>query len=339
MVFAKTAALAYNRVMKNRPKKSAIFNIASPEKPERIAKRIARAGICSRREAETYIADGRVKVNGALLESPAFTVTEKDIIEVDDVRLNKAEPPRLWRYHKPRGLVVSNRDEKGRDTIFTHLPASLPRVISVGRLDIDSEGLLLLTNDGDLSRHLELPATAWTRKYRVRVHGRVEEKKLEEIAEGVVVDGVQYGPVLARLDTQMNSNAWLTVAIKEGRNREVRNIMEYLGYPVTRLLRLSYGPFLLGRLEAGGVDEVKPSVLVEQLGMTADAIEHLDLPEPKSSTLRLKPKSSARRQKSGQKSDKRSDHRSGRRSDQRSDQSSNRQYKSGKSGNPRIRRP
>lgn len=335
MVFAKTAALAYNRVMKNRPKKSAIFNIASPEKPERIAKRIARAGICSRREAETYIADGRVKVNGALLESPAFTVTEKDIIEVDDVRLNKAEPPRLWRYHKPRGLVVSNRDEKGRDTIFTHLPASLPRVISVGRLDIDSEGLLLLTNDGDLARHLELPATGWTRKYRVRVHGRVEEKKLEEIAEGVVVDGVQYGPVLARLDTQMNSNAWLTVAIKEGRNREVRNIMEYLGYPVTRLLRLSYGPFLLGRLEAGGVDEVKPSVLAEQLGMTADAIGHPDLPEPKSSTLRLKPKSSARRQKSGQKSDKRSDQRT----DQRSDQRSNRQHKSGKAGNPRIRRP
>ena len=328
MVFAKTAALAYNRVMKNHPKKSAVFNIASSDKPERIAKRIARAGICSRREAETYIADGRVKVNGELLESPAFTVTEKDIVEVDNVRLNKAEPPRLWRYHKPRGLVVSNRDEKGRDTIFTHLPASLPRVISVGRLDIDSEGLLLLTNDGDLARHLELPATGWTRKYRVRVHGRVEEKKLEEIAEGVVVDGVQYGPVLARLDTQKNSNAWLTIAIKEGRNREVRNIMEHLGYPVTRLLRLSYGPFLLGRLEAGGVDEVKPSVLAEQLGMTAEAIGHPGLPEPKSSTLRLKPKSSARRQ--------RSDPRSGQKSGQRSDQRTNSQTKSGK---PRPRRP
>ena len=328
MVFAKTAALAYNRVMKNHPKKSAVFNIASSDKPERIAKRIARAGICSRREAETYIADGRVKVNGELLESPAFTVTEKDIVEVDNVRLNKAEPPRLWRYHKPRGLVVSNRDEKGRDTIFTHLPTSLPRVISVGRLDIDSEGLLLLTNDGDLARHLELPATGWTRKYRVRVHGRVEEKKLEEIAEGVVVDGVQYGPVLARLDTQKNSNAWLTIAIKEGRNREVRNIMEHLGYPVTRLLRLSYGPFLLGRLEAGGVDEVKPSVLAEQLGMTAEAIGHPDLPEPKSSTLRLKPKSSARRQ--------RSDPRSGQKSGQRSDQRTNSQTKSGK---PRPRRP
>lgn len=331
MVFAKTAALAYNRVMKNRPKKSATFTIAASDKPERIAKRIARAGICSRREAETYIADGRVKVNGELLESPAFTVTEKDIIEVDNVRLNKAEPPRLWRYHKPRGLVVSNKDEKGRDTIFTHLPASLPRVISVGRLDIDSEGLLLLTNDGDLARHLELPATGWTRKYRVRVHGRVEEKKLEEIAEGVVVDGVQYGPVLARLDTQKNSNAWLTVAIKEGRNREVRNIMEHLGYPVTRLLRLSYGPFLLGRLEAGAIDEVKPSVLAEQLGVSAEAIGQAELPEPKSSTLRLKPKSPARRQ--------RSDQRPGQRSDQRPDQRPDRHNKSGKAGKPRARRP
>ena len=259
--------------MKNRPQKSTGFSFTPSEKPERIAKRIARAGICSRREAEVYIADGRVKVNGVLLESPAFTVTESDIIEVDNVRLSKAEPPRLWRYHKPRGLVVSNKDEKGRDTIFTKLPESLPRVISIGRLDIDSEGLLLLTNDGELARHLELPATGWTRKYRVRVHGRVEEAKLEEIAEGVNIDGVQYGPILARLDTQKNSNAWLTVAIKEGRNREVRNIMEYLGYPVTRLLRLSYGPFLLGKLEAGGVEEVKPSVLAQQLGLPSDAID------------------------------------------------------------------
>ena len=276
--------------MKNRPKKTVAFNPASSDKPERIAKRIARAGICSRRQAEAYIADGRVKVNGQRLDSPAFTVTESDIIEVDNVLLGKAEPPRLWRYHKPRGLVVSNKDEKGRETIFTHLPENLPRVISVGRLDIDSEGLLLLTNDGELARHLELPATGWTRKYRVRVHGRVEEKKLEEIAEGVQIDGVQYGSILARLDKQMNSNAWLTVAIKEGRNREVRNIMEHLGYPVTRLLRLSYGPFLLGRLEAGRVEEVKASVLAEQLGLSPDAIEKLDIPEKKSPTLRLKAK-------------------------------------------------
>jgi len=277
--------------MKNRPQKSTGFSLTPSEKPERIAKVIARAGICSRRDAEVYIADGRVKVNGALLESPAFTVTKSDMIEVDNVRLSEAEPPRLWRYHKPRGLVVSNKDEKGRDTIFTKLPGSLPRVISIGRLDIDSEGLLLLTNDGELARHLELPATGWTRKYRVRVYGRVEEAKLEEIAEGVNIDGVQYGPVLARLDTQKNSNAWLTIAIKEGRNREVRNIMEYLGYPVTRLLRLSYGPFLLGKLEAGQVEEVKPTVLAQQLGLASDASDAKDAKQAANAPkLRLKTK-------------------------------------------------
>jgi 23S rRNA pseudouridine2605 synthase len=285
--------------MKNRPQKSTGFTLTPSEKPERIAKVIARAGICSRREAEVYIADGRVKVNDVLLESPAFTVTASDIIEVDNVRLEKAEPPRLWRYHKPRGLVVSNKDEKGRDTIFTKLPESLPRVISIGRLDIDSEGLLLLTNDGELARHLELPATGWTRKYRVRVYGRVEEAKLEEIAEGVNIDGVQYGPVLARLDTQKNSNAWLTIAIKEGRNREVRNIMEYLGYPVTRLLRLSYGPFLLGKLEAGQVEEVKPSVLAQQLGLPSDAIDAKGAKQTAGAPkLRLKTKSASQNAKS-----------------------------------------
>ena len=293
--FAILSWVAYNKSMKNRPQKSTGFSLTPSEKPERIAKVIARAGICSRREAEVYISDGRVKVNSELLESPAFTVTASDIIEVDNVRLDKAEPPRLWRYHKPRGLVVSNKDEKGRDTIFTKLPESLPRVISIGRLDIDSEGLLLLTNDGELSRHLELPATGWTRKYRVRVHGRVEEAKLEEIAEGVNIDGVQYGPVLARLDTQKNSNAWLTIAIKEGRNREVRNIMEYLGYSVTRLLRLSYGPFLLGKLEAGQVEEVKPSVLAQQLGLPSDTIEAKGAKQTTGAPkLRLKTKSANR---------------------------------------------
>jgi 23S rRNA pseudouridine2605 synthase len=285
--------------MKNRSQKSTGFSLTPSEKPERIAKVIARAGICSRREAEVYIADGRVKVNDVLLESPAFTVTASDTIEVDNVRLGKAEPPRLWRYHKPRGLVVSNKDEKGRDTIFTKLPESLPRVISIGRLDIDSEGLLLLTNDGELARHLELPATGWTRKYRVRVYGRVEEAKLEEIAEGVNIDGVQYGPVLARLDTQKNSNAWLTIAIKEGRNREVRNIMEYLGYQVTRLLRLSYGPFLLGKLEAGQVEEVKPSVLAQQLGLPSDAIDAKGARQTAGAPkLRLKTKSASQNAKS-----------------------------------------
>ena len=285
--------------MKNRLQKSTGFSLTPSEKPERIAKVIARAGICSRREAEVYIADRRVKVNDVLLESPAFTVSASDIIEVDNVRLGKAEPPRLWRYHKPRGLVVSNKDEKGRDTIFRKLPESLPRVISIGRLDIDSEGLLLLTNDGELARHLELPATGWTRKYRVRVYGRVEEAKLEEIAEGVNIDGAQYGPVLARLDTQKNSNAWLTIAIKEGRNREVRNIMEYLGYQVTRLLRLSYGPFLLGKLEAGQVEEVKPSVLAQQLGLPSDAIDAKGAKQTAGAPkLRLKTRSASQNAKS-----------------------------------------
>jgi len=241
-----------------------------PNGPERIAKRIARAGICSRREAEVYIADGRVTLNGTVLTSPAVSVSPDDIVLVDGKTLNPPEPARLWRYYKPRGLVVSNKDEKGRETIFSHLPEGLPRVISVGRLDIDSEGLLLLTNDGDLARHLELPATGWMRKYRVRVHGRVDEKKLEAIAQGVSVDAINYGPVLARLDTQMTSNAWLTVGIREGRNREVRKIMEHLGYPVTRLLRLSYGPFLLGKLAPGQAEEVKAAVLSQQLGLACD---------------------------------------------------------------------
>ena len=253
--------------MKNRPQKSTGFSLTPSEKPERIAKVIARAGICSRREAEVYIADGRVKVNGVLLESPAFTVTKSDIIEVDNVRLSAAEPPRLWRYHKPRGLVVSNKDEKGRDTIFMKLPESLPRVISIGRLDIDSEGLLLLTNDGELARHLELPATGWTRKYRVRVYGRVEEAKLEEIAEGVNIDGVQYGPVLARLDTQKNSNAWLTIAIKEGRNREVREIAANAGVGVKKLKRVRVGGLRMpSELPLGKYMTLKP----HQVGYVLD---------------------------------------------------------------------
>ncbi len=258
--------------MTKQPEKPKTFTPSATGQAERIAKRIARAGICSRRQAEAYIAEGRVRVNGQTLSSPAFTVTNTDKVEVDGIVLAPAEPPRLWRYYKPRGLVVSNKDEKGRETIFNHLPANLPRVISVGRLDMDSEGLLLLTNDGDLARHLELPSTGWMRKYRVRVHGQVDEKKLEDIAQGISIDGLHYGPVLARLDKQMTSNAWLTIAIREGRNREIRNIMSHLGYQVTRLLRLSYGPFLLGRLEQGGVEEVKPAILAQQLG--------LPVPEP-----------------------------------------------------------
>ncbi|MGB0793530.1 MAG: pseudouridine synthase [Candidatus Puniceispirillaceae bacterium] len=241
------------------------------QKAERIAKRMARAGISSRRGAEAMIADGRVTVNGTLLTSPAHTVTPDDIIMVDGKALPAAEPTRLWRYYKPRGLIVSNKDEQNRDTIYDHLPDDLPRLISVGRLDLDTEGLLLLTNDGELARYLELPSTAWIRKYRVRVRGIVDAGKLERLANGISIDGIHYGEIKARLDKQMPSNAWLTIAIKEGKNREIRQVMEHLGYTVSRLLRLSYGPFQLGKMTEASIEEVKPAILKEQLGSQADA--------------------------------------------------------------------
>ena len=234
---------------------------------ERIARRIARAGICSRREAEQLILEGLVTVNGQTLQSPAFAVTSKDVITVRGAKLPSAKPARLWRYYKPRGLVVSNKDDKGRETVFSSLPSHMPRVISVGRLDIDSEGLLLLTNDGALSRHLELPSTGWLRKYKVRVRGIVDTKKLGSLADGISIDGIHYGSALAHLDIQMTSNAWLTIAIREGKNREVRHLMDYLGYPVSRLIRLSFGPFQLGKLSEGEVVEVKPAFLSQQLGL------------------------------------------------------------------------
>ncbi|MGC6530878.1 MAG: pseudouridine synthase [Candidatus Puniceispirillaceae bacterium] len=240
---------------------------------ERIAKRIARAGVCSRREAEKLIADGKVSVNGTIITSPALNVDETAKIVVDGKQLAAPDQARLWRYYKPRGLVVSARDEKGRETVFDALPETLGRVISVGRLDIDSEGLLLLTNDGDLARHLELPATGWSRRYKVRVQGRVDEARLEALKEGITIDGVRYGEIDAVLETQMPSNAWLTIAIKEGKNREVRRIMEHLGHLVSRLIRLSYGPFQLGRLEKGEVEEVRAAVLREQLGLEGSKSE------------------------------------------------------------------
>ena len=238
---------------------------------ERIARRIARAGICSRREAEQLILEGLVTVNGQTLESPALAVTSKDVITVRGAKLPSAKPARLWRYYKPRGLVVSNKDDKGRETVFSGLPSHMPRVISVGRLDIDSEGLLLLTNDGALSRHLELPSTGWLRKYKVRVRGIVDTKKLGSLADGISIDGIHYGSALAHLDIQMTSNAWLTIAIREGKNREVRHLMDYLGYPVSRLIRLSYGPFHLGKLSEREIMEVKPHVLSEQLGLSGQS--------------------------------------------------------------------
>ncbi len=241
---------------------------------ERIAKVIARSGRASRREAERLIEAGRVAVNGATIASPALNVTAKDRITVDGAALQEAEPPRLWLYHKPAGLVTTEKDEKGRPTVFGALPPDMPRVLSVGRLDLTSEGLLLLTNDGEIKRRLELPSTGWTRKYRVRVHGAPEDERLEPLRRGIEVEGVRYQPMTVTLDRQQASNAWLTVSIKEGKTREVRRAMEAVGLTVNRLIRVSYGPFRLGDLKPGAVEEVRPRVLRDQLGLT-------DAPGPK----------------------------------------------------------
>ncbi len=236
------------------------------EKGERIAKRLARAGLCSRREAERWIADGRIAVNGRTLDSPAVTVTDRDIVSVDGKPIAEPERTRLFRYHKPAGLVTTHRDPQGRPTVFERMPPEMPRVISIGRLDLNSEGLLLLTNDGALARRLELPATGWARRYRVRVHGEVDPERLVPLERGITIDGVAYGPIKAALERQKGSNAWLSVSLREGKNREVRRVMEHLGWPVTRLIRIAYGPFQLGQLPAGAIEEVTGKVLREQLG-------------------------------------------------------------------------
>jgi 23S rRNA pseudouridine2605 synthase len=233
---------------------------------ERIAKVLARAGVCSRRDAERWIAEGRVMVDGAVLTTPAVAVTAANEIRVDGKPLAAPERTRLWRYHKPPGLVTSHRDEKGRPTVFGALPEGLPRLISVGRLDLNSEGLLLLTNDGALARRLELPSTGWLRRYRVRVHGAIAPERLAALEKGIVIDGVSYGPIRAEFERQQGSNAWVALALREGKNREVRRVLEYLGVQVTRLIRLSYGPFQLGNLARGAIAEVSGKVLNEQLG-------------------------------------------------------------------------
>jgi 23S rRNA pseudouridine2605 synthase len=227
---------------------------------------MARAGLCSRREAERWIAEGRVAVNGKRLDSPAVTVTDEDRITVDGKPIPAKQATRLWRYHKPRGRVTTARDPQGRPTVFDDLPADMPRVVTVGRLDLNSEGLLLLTNDGALKRRLELPATGWTRRYRVRVHGAIDPAALAPLAKGITIDGVRYGPVRAALDRQQGGNAWLTMSLTEGKNREIRRICEHLGWQVSRLIRLAYGPFQLGNLAPGAVEEVPAKVLREQIG-------------------------------------------------------------------------
>jgi 23S rRNA pseudouridine2605 synthase len=232
----------------------------------RIAKVIARAGLASRRAAEAWIKAGRVSVNGKVIDTPALNVTDADRIAVDGEPLPRRERTRLFLYHKPRGLLTTHADARGRATVFSALPASLPRLISVGRLDLNTEGLLLLTNDGGLARALELPATGWLRRYRVRAHGRVTQEQLNDLRRGISVDGVNYGPIEATLDRVQASNAWLTFAMREGKNREVKNVLARLGLTVNRLIRVSFGPFQLGELAAGEIEEVKARTLREQLG-------------------------------------------------------------------------
>ncbi|MEL7344155.1 MAG: pseudouridine synthase [Pseudomonadota bacterium] len=241
-----------------------------PETPagDRIAKVLARAGVASRREAERMIEAGRVGVNGARISSPALNVTKADKITVDGKEIGEAETARLWLYHKPKGLVTTAKDEKGRATVFAALPEDMPRVVSVGRLDINSEGLLLLTNDGGIKRKLELPSTGWLRKYRARVNGKPGENAFVPLTKGITLDGERFQPMEIKFDRQQGTNAWLTIGIREGKNREIRRALESVGHPVNRLIRISYGPFRLGTLKPGEVEEVKGKVMREQLGMT-----------------------------------------------------------------------
>ena len=243
----------------------------TPPPGDRIAKVLARAGVASRREAERMIEAGRVAVNGNVIESPALNVTGKDKITVDGKPVSEPEPSRLWLYHKPTGLVTTTKDEKGRATIFDELPEDMPRVMSVGRLDLNSEGLLLLTNDGGIKRKLELPSTGWLRKYRVRVNGRPKDEDFAPLRKGLVIEGERFQPMTVSLDRQQGANAWLTIGLREGKNREIRRAIEDIGFSVNRLLRVSYGPFQLGDLKPGEVEEVRRRVMRDQLGLDGDA--------------------------------------------------------------------
>lgn len=241
--------------------------VKSQHEGERIAKRLARAGIASRREVERMIEAGRVKVNGVTLESPALNVTDSDVIVVDGNVVSEKPATELWRYHKPAGLVTTAKDPQGRPTVFDRMPTEIGRLVSVGRLDLNSEGLLLLTNNGELSRYMELPTTAFTRRYRVRVHGLVDQRKLDQLAKGIEFEGVKYGPVIAQIEqSQDRANVWIDVSIKEGKNREIRNVMRAIGLEVNRLIRVSYGPFQLGNLPRGALEKVPTNILKKYFG-------------------------------------------------------------------------
>ncbi|HEY1632887.1 MAG TPA: pseudouridine synthase [Rhizomicrobium sp.] len=242
-------------------------NTESPLEGERITKLIARAGICSRRDAEKLIAEGRVTLDGTVVTEQGTRATALQVVTVDGKPLAEPEAARLWRYHKPAGLVTTHRDEKDRPTVFAALPRHLPRVVSVGRLDVNSEGLLLLTNDGALARKLELPAAGWTRKYRARLFGKVTQADFDTLANGRTIDGVRYGPVQAELERAKGMYAWANVSIQEGKNREVKRLMESLGLRVARLIRVQFGPFHLGQLGEGAVEEIPARVWREALGV------------------------------------------------------------------------
>jgi len=244
---------------------------------ERIAKAIARAGICSRRDAEKLIAEGRVMLDGVPVTTPALKVTPDNVILVDGKPLAEPEAARLWRYHKPSGLVTTHKDEKGRPTVFAALPKSLGRVVSVGRLDFNSEGLLLLTNDGEIARRLEMPASGWVRKYRARLFGKVSQAELDKLATGTTIAGVAYGPIVADIERSKGNYSWASVSLKEGKNREVKRVMESLGLKVARLIRTAYGPFQLGQLAEGAVEEIPARLWREQLGIGRK--KHVEAPQ------------------------------------------------------------
>jgi 23S rRNA pseudouridine2605 synthase len=246
-----------------------VSDTAAP-RGDRIAKFLARAGVASRRDAERLLAEGKVLVNNVRVDHPATFVSAGDIVVVDGTVVDPPQRARLWRYHKPDGVMTTHKDPQGRPTVFEKMPAGMPRVVSVGRLDLNSEGLLLLTNDGALARQLELPSNGWLRRYRVRVHGEVEPAALASLSRGLTLEGVRYAPIEAGLDSKRGSNAWLTVSLHEGRNREIRRVMAHLNLAVTRLIRVAYGPFQLGNLARGDIAEVPHKVLREQLPKPGD---------------------------------------------------------------------
>ena len=281
-----------------------------PAKGERIAKALARAGVGSRREVERMIAAGRVKLDGQLLDTPAVVIDTLDRVLVDDAPVAPAGPPALWRYHKPRGQITTHRDPQGRPTVFDALPKSLPRVVAVGRLDLNTEGLLLLTNDGELARWMELPSTGWPRTYRVRAHGTVDAARLAALADGITIDGVHYGAIDAGVERQSGANAWLTLTLREGKNREVRRVLEHLGLAVNRLIRVSYGPFQLGGLARGTLARVPGGLIDRHLGAVLaarPARSGLEQPPPdRSKWAKAKRRPAAKRPRRPQRGDRRS---------------------------------